>query len=177
MSCILKILTHFLFSNFKSRRKESALIFVCFGLFSEIWPFYGFYPITAAKVYLTVHFPKFWLGIFSYSLKFCLLRWKCLPVTGNFFLWPEISSCDRKFLPVTRNFFLWQKISSCDRKFLTVKGNVFLWQEISSSERKFFSFDEQLKKWLTQCFCVFVPSLFSFSVLGVCSAFKMSEGI
>ena len=34
-------------------------LFVCFDLFSEIWSFYGFYPITAAKAYFTVHFPKF----------------------------------------------------------------------------------------------------------------------
>ena len=47
------------FANIKSWRRESVLIFVCFGLFSEIWSFYGFYPITAAKAYFTVHFPKF----------------------------------------------------------------------------------------------------------------------
>ena len=58
-----------------------------------------------------------------------------VPVTGNFFLWPEISSCGQKFLPVTRNFFLWQEISFCDRKCLPVTGNVFLWQEMFSCDR------------------------------------------
>ena len=84
-------------------------------------------------------------------------HYRTLSVTGNVFLWQEISSSDRKnfpmtenfvqwrerssfnrrILPVTRNFFLWQEIASCDRKFLAVTGYFLLWQEISSCHRKF----------------------------------------
>ena len=39
--------------------EKKVPFFVYFGLFSEIWSFYGVYPIIAAKVYFTVHFPKF----------------------------------------------------------------------------------------------------------------------
>ena len=61
------------------------------------------------------------------------------PVTGNFFLWWPISSCERNFFPETGIVFMWQEISSCDRKFflqykkiscykkfLTAKGNIFI---------------------------------------------------
>ena len=53
------------------------------------------------------------------------------PGIGNFLLWQEISSCDKKYLHMTRNFFLWQEISSCDKKFLPVTRNFFMLQEIS----------------------------------------------
>ena len=55
---------------------------------------------------------------------------KILPVTRNFFLWQEISSCNKKFLDIIE-IFLWQQISYC-KKFLTVARNFFLWQDISS---------------------------------------------
>ena len=60
-----------------------------------------------------------------------------LHVTGNFFLWQEISYCDRKFLSVTGSFFQWQENSSCDRKFPHVLRNFSLREEISYSHRKF----------------------------------------
>ena len=53
---------------------------------------------------------------------------KLLSLAGN-------GSCDRKFLPLTGNFFLWMEMSSGDRKCLPVTGNVFLWQEMFSCER------------------------------------------
>ena len=93
-------------------------------------------------------------------------------MTGNVFLWQDISSCDKKFLHLTKNFFqwknffftvtenfvqwrerisfnrkfllffLWQGISSCDRKFIPVTRHFFLWQKISSCDSRF------LKKYL-----------------------------
>ena len=63
---------------------------------------------------------------------------KILPVTGNFLLWQDIASCDRKCFPVTGNFvLLWEQTSSYVRKFLPVTEIFFLWQEISSKDRKF----------------------------------------
>ena len=53
-----------------------------------------------------------------------------IPQTGNFSLWPDILSCNRKFLLVTENFFLWLETFACKRIFL------FFWQEIFSSDRK-----------------------------------------
>ena len=91
-----------------------------------------------------------WNFVFWDEISFC--DRKCLPVTGhfflwqdissvtgNFFLWQEISSCDRKFLPLTGNFYQWQEISTTDRKFLTVTGYFFLSQDISSCGMKFIT--------------------------------------
>ena len=50
---------------------------------------------------------------------------KLLSLAGN-------GSCDRKFLPLTGNFFLWMEMSSGDRKCLPVTGNVFLWQNLET---------------------------------------------
>ena len=61
---------------------------------------------------------------------------KLLPVTGNFVLWQELSSCDSKFLPVTGHFFLWQEMSSSERKDFPVTGNFYPWQKMLSSEGK-----------------------------------------
>ena len=44
----------------------------------------------------------------------CYCDTKCLPVTGNFYLWQEIFSCVRKFLPLAQSFF--HQISFCCRK-------------------------------------------------------------
>ena len=54
-------------------------------------------------------------------------------VTGGFFLWHEVSSCDRKFLPLTGSFFLWQEVSSCYRRFLSVTESFFLWHIVFRS--------------------------------------------
>ena len=54
---------------------------------------------------------------------------KFLPLTGNFVLWQEISSCKRKFLSVVG-------ISSCGLKFCPLRGKFFLWKEFSSCDRK-----------------------------------------
>ena len=64
---------------------------------------------------------------------------KYLQMIWDFFLWLEISSCDRTFLPVTEHFFLSQEIYSCDGKFLPVTRNLFLRQEISSCGTKFLT--------------------------------------
>ena len=64
---------------------------------------------------------------------------KYLHMTGDFFLWLEISSCDRKFPPVTEHFLLWQEIYSCDRKFIPVTWKFLMRQEISSSGTKFLT--------------------------------------
>ena len=102
---------------------------------------------------------------------------KFIPVTRSFFLWQEISSCDKKFLtmawnffpcqdisscnrtflPLTRNFILWQEISSCDKKFLTF----FLWQEISSNAKEFLSVTGHLCLWQEIPFCPWYKSFLS----------------
>ena len=48
----------------------------------------------------------FELGRKSCSSTIYFLLWKFLPVTGNFVLWQEISSGDRKLLPLREYFFL-----------------------------------------------------------------------
>ena len=60
---------------------------------------------------------------------------KLLSVTGNFFLWQDISSCNKKCPPATRNFFLWQEISSINYRFLSVTSNFFLRQLITCSAK------------------------------------------
>ena len=49
-----------------------------------------------------------------------------LPLTENYFLKLEISSCGRKFFLVKGHFFLWLEILSFKMKILSVTGNVFL---------------------------------------------------
>ena len=57
----------------------------------------------------------------SWRIDFCF-QWNATVLLPNI--------CDRKFLPVTGNFFLRQEISSCGTKFLT--QNFFPTQDISA---------------------------------------------
>ena len=100
------------------------------------------------RKYILFHRKK----ILTLSHKKNIICEKFLPMTGKFFLWQEISYCDRKLLPVTGNvssyrifflrqeiLFFWQRILSSERKFILLKGSflLLLWQEISSWDRKF----------------------------------------
>ena len=82
---------------------------------------------------------------------------KLHPVTGNFVLWQEILSCDRKFVLVKGNFFLWLEILSFTMKIKSVTGNFFLWQEISSCDRKFFPMTENFLLWHKVSYPKFLP--------------------
>ena len=95
--------------------------------------------------------------IMFYRKKYQLCLTGKISLVKNFFLWQDISYCDRNgfllqnifpvagnYFSVTENFLQWQKISSCERRFLPVTGIFLLWQDffllgqqIPSCDRKF----------------------------------------